>query len=153
MKAYVVDNDQSFGVRFTDVPDPSPAPNETVIQVEAFSLNHGELPRSGVFDDATVPGWDTAGRVVTPAADGSGPGIGTSVVCGAWGGAWAQLRAVATADLAPSPEGVDPGAASTLPVAGITALRAIRTGSNCRAPSARDRSVGRNRTLRGWRGS
>jgi NADPH:quinone reductase-like Zn-dependent oxidoreductase len=45
----------------------------------------------------------------------------------AHGGAWAQRRGVATANLAPLPEGVDADAASTLPVAGITALRALRT--------------------------
>ena len=127
MKAYVVDNDQSSGVRFTEVSEPSPAPNEAVIAVEAFSLNHGELPGRGVFPTATVPGWDTAGRVVTAAADGSGPSIGTRVVGGGWGGAWAQRRAAATEDLALLPEGVDAEAASTLPVAGITALGAVRT--------------------------
>jgi hypothetical protein len=77
MKAYVVDNNQSSGVRFSDVSDPSPAPNEALIEVEAFSLNRGELPGGGVFPNATVPGWDTAGRVLAAAADGSGPSIGT----------------------------------------------------------------------------
>jgi NADPH:quinone reductase len=127
MKAYVVDNDKSSGVRFSDVSDPSPAPNEAVIEVEAFSLNHGELPRGGVFSNGTVPGWDTAGHVVTAAADGSGPSIGTRVVGGGWGGAWAQRRAVATVDLAPLPEGIDAEVASTLPAAGVTALHAVRT--------------------------
>lgn len=87
MKAHVVDNEQSFGVRFADASDPSPAPNEAVIEVEAFSLNSGELPGSGVFPNATVPGWDTAGRVIAAAANGSGPSKGTRVVGGAWGGA------------------------------------------------------------------
>jgi len=127
MKAYVVDNAQSSGVRFTEVSDPIPAPNEAVIEVEAFSLNHGELPGAGVFANGTVPGWDTAGRVLTAAADRSGPSTGTRVVGGEWGGAWAQRRAVATTNLARLPEGVDAEAASTLPVAGITALRAVRT--------------------------
>jgi len=126
MKAYVVDNDQSFGVRFTEISDPSPAPNEAVIEVEAFSLNHGELPGRVFSTNGTVPGWDTAGRVVTAAADGGGPSVGTRVVGWGWGGAWAQRRAVATSDLAPLPEGVDAEAASTLPVAGITALCAVR---------------------------
>jgi NADPH:quinone reductase len=127
VKAYVVANDQSSGMRFADVSEPSPAPDEAVIEVEAFSLNHGELPGGGVFPDATVPGWDTAGRVIAAAADGSGPSIGTRVVGWGHGGAWAQRRAVATANLAPLPERIDAEAASTLPVAGITALRAVRT--------------------------
>lgn len=126
MNAYVVDNEQSSGVRFTEVSEPSPAPNEAVIEVEAFSLNRGELPGGRVFANATVPGWDTAGRVVAAATDGSGPSVGTRVVGGAWGGAWAQRRAVETESLAPLPEGVDAETASTLPVAGITALRGLR---------------------------
>ncbi len=126
MRAYVVDADLLPGVRFTEVSDPNPAPNEAVIQVEVFSLNNGELPGSGVFDKAAVPGWDTAGHVIAAAADGSGPSVGTRVVGGAWGGAWAERRAVPTNSLAPLPDGVDTEAASTLPVAGITALRAVR---------------------------
>src|SRR5579863_10620900 len=107
MRAYVVDGGQSPGVRFTEVSDPNPAPNEALIQVDVFSLNNGELPGGGVFDNATVPGWDTAGRVVAAAADGSGPSVGTRVVGGAWGGAWAERRAVPTESLAALPAGVD----------------------------------------------
>jgi NADPH:quinone reductase-like Zn-dependent oxidoreductase len=40
--------------------------------------------------------------------------------------AWAELRAVDTSDLAPVPDSVDLGDASALPVAGVTALRALR---------------------------
>jgi NADPH:quinone reductase len=127
MNAYVVDGTQTSGLRFTEVADPRPAPNEALIDVEAFSLNHGELPGRAFSTNATVPGWDSAGRVVTAAADGSGPSAGTRVVGVAWGGAWAQRRAVATSNLAALPEGVDAETASALPVAGITALHAIRT--------------------------
>jgi len=126
MKAYILDDGQTSGLRFADVPEPQAAPNEAVIQVDAFSLNSGEMPGSGVFPNATVPGWDTAGRVATAAADGSGPKAGTRVVGGAWGGAWAERRAIATESLAVLPDSVDVEAASTLPVAGITALRAVR---------------------------
>jgi NADPH2:quinone reductase len=126
MRAYVVDDGQPPGVRFTEVSDPIAAPNEAVIQVEFFSLNNGELPGSGVFDNATVPGWDTAGHVIAAAADGSGPKVGARVVGGAWGGAWAERRAVPTESLAILPDGVDADAASTLPVARITSLRALR---------------------------
>lgn len=126
MKAYVLDEGQPSGFRFAEVADPNPAPNEAVIQVDAFSLNNGELPGGDMFANATVPGWDSAGRVVTAAADGSGPAVGSRVVGGEWGGAWAQRRAVATANLAVLPDDVDVEAASTLPVVGVTALRAVR---------------------------
>jgi NADPH:quinone reductase-like Zn-dependent oxidoreductase len=48
------------------------------------------------------------------------------VVSFGWGGAWAQLRAVDPAETAVVPDGVDLGAASALPVAGVTALQAVR---------------------------
>jgi NADPH:quinone reductase-like Zn-dependent oxidoreductase len=41
-------------------------------------------------------------------------------------GAWAELHAIDTSELAIVPDEVDLGEASTLPVAGVTALRALR---------------------------
>jgi NADPH:quinone reductase len=43
-----------------------------------------------------------------------------------WSGAWAQQRAVETGELAVLPGAVEFGAAAALPVAGVTALRAVR---------------------------
>jgi NADPH2:quinone reductase len=127
MKAYLVDSKASSGIRFAEVPDPQPRPNEALIAVEAFSLNHGELPGGRMFSDGMIAGWDSAGRVLTAAADGSGPKAGTRVVGFMSGGAWAERRAVLTANLAALPDGVDAEAASTLPVAAVSALRAVRT--------------------------
>ncbi len=51
-----------------------------------------------------VGGYDAAGVVVRPAADGTGPAEGTRVL--AFGpGAWAELLAVSSADVAPLPRG------------------------------------------------
>ncbi|WP_205718309.1 zinc-binding dehydrogenase [Actinomadura sp. WMMA1423] len=71
-------------------------------------------------------GKDAAGVVVQAAADGSGPPAGTRVTSCAGTGGWAALRAVDTTDLAVVPDGVDLGAASALPAAGVTALQAVR---------------------------
>jgi NADPH2:quinone reductase len=114
-------------VRLDEVPDPSPAADETLIEVEAFSINRGETfllerPRPG-----WRPGKDVAGRVVQAAADRSGPVVGSPVVGHAPEGGWAPLAALPTDSLAVLPATVEPITAAALPLAGLTALRLLRT--------------------------
>ncbi len=127
MRALITDHAVPGGLRLADAPDPVPAPDEALVQVTATSLNYGEvsLPPEEV-PAGTVLGWDAAGVVVRPAADGSGPPAGTPVITLGPAGAWAELRAVDTAQLGTFPADADPGAISTLPVAGLSALRALR---------------------------
>ncbi|MFE3073097.1 zinc-binding dehydrogenase [Streptomyces sp. NPDC059247] len=115
------------GLRLGDVPAPRPRDDEALVAVAAISLNFGEIayPPTGA-PTGRVPGWDAAGIVTRGAADGSGPPAGSRVVTFGWGGAWAELRAVDTANVAVVPEDVDLGAAAALPVAGVTALQAVR---------------------------
>jgi NADPH:quinone reductase-like Zn-dependent oxidoreductase len=75
-----------------------------------------------------VTGWDVAGVVREPAADGSGPALGARVVGLVNPGAWAELAAVSTEVLAQLPDEVTFEQAATLPVAGLTALRALEVG-------------------------
>lgn len=56
IKAFVLDDGQPSGLRFTEVSDRRSAPNEAVIEIGAFSLNNGESPGSDAFPNATVPG-------------------------------------------------------------------------------------------------
>ncbi|MBL7498934.1 zinc-binding dehydrogenase [Frankia sp. CNm7] len=127
MQALVYDPDQPAGLRLAEVAEPVPGPGQALVEVRAFSLNFGELAyRAGRASPGEVHGWDAAGIVVSAAEDGSGPAAGTPVVTFGWDGAWARRRAVSTAELAVLPVGLDPGAAAALPVAGVTALRAVR---------------------------
>jgi NADPH:quinone reductase-like Zn-dependent oxidoreductase len=126
MRALVVDHSAPSGLRLGQAPDPAPARHQALVRVASISLNPGEI-RYGVADapDGVVPGWDAAGVVERAAADGSGPAAGTAVLTLGPAGAWAELRATATDSLGVVPAGADPGAMSTIPVAGATALRAL----------------------------
>ena len=125
MRALVARPSAPHGIELAEVDAPAPALGETVVEVRAVSLNRGEaryLPRR---QEGTVHGWDVAGVVRQPAADGRGPGEGARVVGLVAEGAWAELAAARTDRLAELPDGVSFEDASTLPVAGLTAVRAL----------------------------
>lgn len=127
MRALVVDHTSPGHLALKDVPAPRPAAHEALVRVEAVSLNFGEVheatrPQTA---DGTVPGWDAAGVVVQAAADGSGPAEGERVVTLGENG-WAELRAVPAAQIGTAPADADPGALSTVPVAGLSALHVLR---------------------------
>ena len=103
--------------------EPSPAAGEALVAVEAFSVNRGELLK--LERGGWRPGKDVAGRVIQPAADGSGPAAGTRVVGHPPAGGWAERVAVRTDALAPAGDVVSQIAAA-LPLAGLTALRLLR---------------------------
>lgn len=128
MRALVIDHCAPGGLRVADVPDPVPGPDEILVRTTAISLNYGELPHTGnaAATEGTVPGWDAAGTVERAAASGAGPRAGDRVVTWGWSGGWAELRAVHVGELAVLPDEVDFVRAAALPVAGLTALRALR---------------------------
>ena len=127
MRALVASAGQP-GVEIADVPDPRPAPDQALVEVRAISLNRGEVMRLERSEPGAVWGWDLAGVVAESAADGSGPQAGARVVGLMLRGAWAQRAAVKTEWLAELPDGVTFEQAATLPVAGLTALRALELG-------------------------
>jgi NADPH:quinone reductase len=125
MRALVARPSAPHGLELEEVDPPEPARDEALVEVRAVSLNRGEVRRLPARAEGSVPGWDVAGVVARPAADGSGPAAGERAVGLVAEGAWAELAAVPTARLAALPDGVSFEAAATLPVAGLTAMRAL----------------------------
>jgi NADPH:quinone reductase-like Zn-dependent oxidoreductase len=117
-------------IAFRDLPEPTPAADECVIAVRAVSLNRGEFRRLQWDADGWRPGYDIAGEVVVAAADGSGQPAGKRVVGLLPNGAWAERVAVPTRRVAAIPAGVSFGAASTIPVAGLTSIAALNVGGS-----------------------
>lgn len=108
--------------------EPHPGPGQALVKVEAFSPNRGEIFRlQGDRPPGRRPGKDIAGLVVQAAADGTGPHAGQRVVGHPPGGGWAEYAAVDTDRLAVLPDGISTIRAAALPLAGLTALRLLRT--------------------------
>jgi NADPH:quinone reductase-like Zn-dependent oxidoreductase len=128
-RAVVVDPEAPGRLVIRAVPEPTPDRGEAVVRVRAFSLNRGEVRRSGMAAAGWRPGWDLAGEIERAASDGSGPRVVGSRVVGLLAeGAWAERVAVPTHALAALPDKVTSSQAATFPVAGLTALHALAKG-------------------------
>lgn len=122
MRALVAAPASPGGIELREVAEPSPISDQAVVEIRAVSLNRGECMALRNAEDGWRPGWDLAGVVTRAAADGTGPAVGTRVVGWVDGGSWAERAAVRTDHLAAIPEALTFEAASTLPVAGLTAV-------------------------------
>lgn len=129
MRALVVDPDAVASVRLTEVAEPRPRPDQALVAVRHIGLNYGELVFASQWPTGSVHGHDAAGVVVEQAADGTGPAVGTPVAIGLAAHTWAERVAVDLTRLAAVPEGVGLVDAAALGVAGVTALRVLRTRS------------------------
>jgi len=128
MRALVATGTAERPLALREVDPPSPAPDQPILGVRAVSLNRGEVRLLGSRPAGWRPGQDVAGTIVRAAVDGSGPPVGTRVVALVDQAGWAEQVAVPPTRLAPLPDGVSFSQAATLPVAGLTALRALRLG-------------------------
>ena len=130
-RAVVVDPEVAGRLAIHEFEAPTPADSEALIRVYAISLNLGETRRALTMSQAGArPGWDLAGIVERPAADGSGPQVGTRVVGFVPSGGWAELVSVPSHSLAELPSSVSFAQAATLPVAGLTALYSLEKGDS-----------------------
>ncbi|MCK6081259.1 NAD(P)-dependent alcohol dehydrogenase [Microbacterium sp. EYE_5] len=125
------------GVHPETVPVPVPSRGQVLLRTDAVSLNSGDIhlmrgePRMvRAFVGRRGPrvrgrGMDVAGTVAAVGADVEGWTVGDAAV-GAWRETLADHVLVPAARLIPLSAGVDPVVAATLPVAGNTALDALR---------------------------
>jgi NADPH:quinone reductase len=126
MRALVATGNAQAPLEIRDVDEPTPAAAEVVVEVKAVSINRGELRLLAARDAGWRPGQDVAGVVV--ASNGDGPAVGTRVVALVDQAGWAERVAARLSRVASLPDGVSFAQAATLPVAGLTALRALRLG-------------------------
>ncbi|MER7751475.1 zinc-binding dehydrogenase [Kitasatospora sp. NPDC097643] len=127
MRALVGTGQAAAPVGFAEVAQPQPGPGEALVKVEAFSVNRGETFQLEAPRPGWRPGKDVAGLVVQAAADGSGPAVCRRVVGHPPAGGWAEYVCVPTSSLAELPDTLDTVRAAALPLAGLTALRLLRT--------------------------
>ncbi|MEU3602612.1 zinc-binding dehydrogenase [Streptomyces sp. NPDC006798] len=126
MLAHLTPADGGLSLRPSPVAEPEPRPGQAVVEVRAVSVNRGDLSLLAMLPPGTRLGFDVAGTVVRAAADGSGPPPGTRVAGVAGQDGWSERVALDTTRLAPLPDGVEWAAAAAVPVAGLTALYALR---------------------------
>lgn len=114
------------GLRLEHVDLPSPGPGQALVTVEASGISYAEqqMRRGRYYDQPAfpfTPGYDLVGTVTAVGPGAPTDLVGQRVAAMTKTGGWATHALVAAGDLVPVPAGVDPAAASTLVVNGITA--------------------------------
>ena len=129
MRGFITDPTGRAGLRLSDdLPEPAPKADEALVQVRAFAVNNDEATLIARRPDGWRPGQDVAGVVIRAAADGSGPAPGVRVACYLDQEGWAERVAVPAHCVAELDDAVSFEQAAALPIAGLTALRALRVG-------------------------
>ncbi|WP_019912393.1 zinc-binding dehydrogenase [Paenibacillus sp. HW567] len=128
IRAIVVDPLAPSHLALKEVDAPQAQPWEALVQVKAVSLNRGEVIDAKDQEVSSRPGWDFAGIVIEPAKSGAGPQKGARVVGLLPMGAWSEQVAAPVSMLTEIPDKLTLTEAATLPVAGLTALNALRKG-------------------------
>ncbi|MFE6690974.1 NADP-dependent oxidoreductase [Streptomyces sp. NPDC057743] len=115
-----------------EVAAPEPAAGDVLIRTEASSLNPVDWKTRAWEVGPPLPatlGWDLSGRVVAsndPAHEVGAHVIAMSAQIATGRGTWAELVALPGHLLAPAPTTVPLADAAALPLAGTTALQALR---------------------------
>jgi NADPH2:quinone reductase len=125
VKAAVIYETGAPGVlRYEDVPDPVPGPNEVLVEVAAISIEGGDTLNRGGGDLPSTPhivGYQCAGTVVALGAEVTDRTVGQRVVCTMMHGSHAELVAVPTVVTWPIRDDADLVDAACVPIAFGTA--------------------------------
>ncbi len=113
-----------------EVPDPTPGPDEVLVEVAATALNRADLlQRRGRYPgppmDHEIPGMELSGRVVDRGERVSSWTVGDPVMGIVGGGAYAEKIAVHERQLVGTPTSVDLVDAAAIPEVFITAWDAL----------------------------
>jgi zinc-binding alcohol dehydrogenase/oxidoreductase len=142
--------------RVEQVDDPVPGPGETLIAIKRAAFNRRDVFISqGLYPGIQlpcIPGSDGLGTVAAHGAGASGPAVGTRVVIDPtvdWGpsqrvwrrtshplgmpeqGTFAEYIAVPAENVRPAPASLSDDEAAAIPLAGVTAYRALVSRGGC----------------------
>lgn len=125
------------GLRLEQVDLPEPTTGQVLVAVEASGISYAEqqMRRGRYYDQPAfpfTPGYDLVGTVVSLGPGTSAELLGRRVAAMTKTGGWATHAVVAAGDLVPVPDGLEPAAASTLVVNGITAWSMLHRAARVR---------------------
>jgi NADPH2:quinone reductase len=137
MKAAVIyENGAPEVLRYEDVPDPECPEGCVLVDVEAISIEGGDLLARAASPPARtshIVGYLCAGTVAEVGAGVERPAVGEKVVALGADGSHAERRVVPAMTTWPVPAGLDPAAAACIPVAFGTAQECLFTAASLAA--------------------
>jgi NADPH2:quinone reductase len=117
-------------LRYLEQPDPTPSPDQVLIQVESTGVNYADvLARQGRYHGAAqppfVPGLDVAGAITAVGDRVRDLRVGQRVAAFPAGGAYAEQVVADPVLVFPLPDGVDFETAAAFPTIGVTAYNVL----------------------------
>jgi len=130
--AVIFENGPPDVLRYEDVPDPVCPDGCVIVDVEAISIEGGDLLARAASPPESTPhivGYLCAGTVVEVGAGVEAPAVGAKVVALSANGSHAEKRVVPAVMTWPIPDGLDPAVAACIPVAVGTAQECLFTAA------------------------